>query len=129
MMTTARMRCVAPWWVSPNARNHPTGVTHLERRTPTMFCVQVYIRLSDALGPTMAGAFDDFTVRTETILTGDVPDDAALHGLIARCRDLGISMLDLRVEGRDDSSETHRGPSGPRVRPSEPVRSSTEGSR
>lgn len=65
--------------------------------------MRIYIRLADAIGPTVARAFDDLTVRTETVLTGDVADDAALHGLIARCRDLGIPMLDLRVEGRDSS--------------------------
>lgn len=63
--------------------------------------MKIYIRLADAIGPTVARAFDDLTVRTETVLTGDVADDAALHGLIARCRDLGIPMLDLRVEGRE----------------------------
>ncbi len=63
--------------------------------------MKIYIRLADAIGPTVARAFDDLTVRIETVLTGDVADDAALHGLIARRRDLGIPMLDLRVEGRE----------------------------
>jgi hypothetical protein len=62
--------------------------------------VRVYIRLAEALGPTYARAFDDLTIHTETVLTGELPDDAALHGLLARLRDLDIGMLDLRVEGR-----------------------------
>jgi hypothetical protein len=60
----------------------------------------VSIRLSGALGPTLASAFDDLTVRTETVLTGEVVDDAGLHALIARCRDLGCTMIDVRVENR-----------------------------
>lgn len=33
------------------------------------------------------------TPTGRTILTGDVPDQAALHGLLARIRDLGIPIL------------------------------------
>lgn len=67
--------------------------------------MKVYIRLADAIGPTLASAFEDLVVRTETVITGEVIDDAALHGLIARCRDLGIGMLDIHVEGRHESPE------------------------
>jgi hypothetical protein len=69
--------------------------------------MKVYIRLADALGPRFARAFDDLDVRTETVLTGEVPDDAALHGLLARLRDLDVAMIDLRVGDRD--SEPARG--------------------
>lgn len=33
------------------------------------------------------------TPTGHTILTGNVPDQAALHGLLARIRDLGIAIL------------------------------------
>jgi hypothetical protein len=33
------------------------------------------------------------TLDGDTILTGDVADQAALHGLLARIRDLGIPIL------------------------------------
>ena len=62
--------------------------------------VRVYIRLAESLGPTYTRAFDDLTIHTETVLTGELPDDAALHGVLARLRDLDIAMVDLRVEGR-----------------------------
>lgn len=62
----------------------------------------MYIRLGRPLGPTMAGAFEDLAVRTETVLSGDVLDDAALHGIIDRCRDLGMPVVDVRVEHVDD---------------------------
>ena len=67
--------------------------------------MRVYIRLADALGPTYARAFDDLTIRTETVLTGELADEAALHGVLARLRDLDIAMLDLRVEGRATSQD------------------------
>ncbi len=64
--------------------------------------MRVSIRLDGPLGARFAGVFEDLTVRTETVITGDVADDAALHGILARVRDLGVSMLDVRVEGRHD---------------------------
>ena len=34
----------------------------------------------------------------ETILSGSVPDQAALYGIIARLRDLGLSLYSLHSE-------------------------------
>jgi len=47
--------------------------------------------------------FDGFTItpqaNDETLLTGPVADQAALHGLLARIRDLGLPLLSIkRVE-------------------------------
>lgn len=67
-----------------------------------MNAMRVSIRLAGVLGPTFAQAFDDLSIGTETVLTGDVVDDAALHGVLTRLRDLGIAMIDVRVEGRDE---------------------------
>ena len=43
--------------------------------------------------------FDDLTVTTEesgeTILSGPIPDQAALHGLLAKVRDLGLPLLSV----------------------------------
>jgi hypothetical protein len=63
--------------------------------------MKVTIRVGEALGPRFASAFADLTVRNETVLVGEVADDAALHGLLARLRDLDIAMLDVRVEDRE----------------------------
>ncbi|MCB9432951.1 MAG: hypothetical protein H6668_13325 [Ardenticatenaceae bacterium] len=42
------------------------------------------------------------TPTGHTILTGNVPDQAALHGLLARIRDLGIAiLLVVRLESTD----------------------------
>ena len=50
--------------------------------------------------------FDGFTVTPqaddETLLTGPVADQAALHGLLGKIRDLGLPLLLVkRVESQD----------------------------
>ena len=38
-----------------------------------------------------------YTDQNETILTGSLPDQAALYGLIAKLRDLGVTLLAIHV--------------------------------
>jgi hypothetical protein len=44
--------------------------------------------------------FDGFTITQqsgdETLLTGPVPDQAALHGLLGKIRDLGLPLLSVK---------------------------------
>lgn len=63
--------------------------------------MRVRIRLGQALGPRFASLFEDMEVHTETVLVGELPDRAALHGVLARLRDLDLAMLDVRVEEPD----------------------------
>ena len=53
--------------------------------------------------------FDGFTMidleNDETVLTGPVNDQAALHGLLAKLRDLGLPILLVkRLEGNEQLS-------------------------
>jgi hypothetical protein len=43
--------------------------------------------------------------ENQTAFTGRVPDQAALHGILAKIRDLGLILLSVRVveEERDES--------------------------
>jgi len=60
--------------------------------------------------------FDGLTIATmdngETILTGPVVDQTALHGVLIKIRDLGLPLLSLsRTEtGREQDEEQYRKP-------------------
>lgn len=61
---------------------------------------QVYqIRVHGHLGPRMLRAFGALAAQTEggdTLLTGCLPDQAALYGVIARLESLGLELVELR---------------------------------
>lgn len=42
------------------------------------------------------GALAFKTERANTVLYGDIPDQAALYGLLARLRDLGLEVVEVR---------------------------------
>lgn len=70
------------------------------------------IRIEGHLGRQWTAWFAGLTITLEdngaTLLTGPVIDQAALHGLLKKVRDLGMPLLSVnRVEpGQADASET-----------------------
>ena len=62
------------------------------------------IRLDGHLDERWTPWFDGMTVGTEpggvTVLRGPVPDQAALHGLLARLRDLGVPLISVVPDGQ-----------------------------
>ena len=60
---------------------------------------QVEIRVEGHLDQTWAEWLDGFdlahTEQDETVLTGEVKDQAALYGLIAKLRDLGAKLISV----------------------------------
>jgi hypothetical protein len=57
------------------------------------------LRIHGHLGETILGAFEGLTAETrggDTVLTGVVRDQAALHGLLAQVAALGLELLELR---------------------------------
>ena len=67
------------------------------------------IRLKGHLDARWADWFDGLTITLEedgdTLLTGPVMDQAALHGLLKKVRDLGMPLLSvIRIQ----SQETHQ---------------------
>ena len=57
------------------------------------------IKLEGELHTRLAAWFGDFTLshtpQGQTLLTGVLLDQAALHGVLARCRDLGLSVISV----------------------------------
>lgn len=57
------------------------------------------IRVRGRLEPRWAGWFDDLTLTAEdggvTCLHGPVADQAALHGLLQKVRDTGLTLLSV----------------------------------
>jgi len=58
-----------------------------------------HIRVKEALSPEWAAWFDPLTVESqpdgETLLSGALSDQAALHGVLIRIRDLGLTLISL----------------------------------
>jgi hypothetical protein len=61
------------------------------------------IRLKGHLDPRWVKWFDGLTITLDkdgdTLLTGPVVDQAALHGLLKKVRDLGMPLISINVVG------------------------------
>ena len=70
-----------------------TVSNELDPNQPTVY----QIRIKGHLGPQWAGWFGDLAITLEdngdTLLTGSVADQAALHGLLRKVRDLGMPLI------------------------------------
>jgi hypothetical protein len=61
------------------------------------------IRIRGLLGETLLTAFPDLHAEARagaTVLTGELPDRAALHGVLAQIEALGLELLEIH---RDDA--------------------------
>lgn len=62
------------------------------------------IRILGELGSQWSVWFDELTITLEgdgnTLLSGSVIDQAALHGILKKVRDLGIPLLSVNIVGR-----------------------------
>ena len=57
------------------------------------------LRVKGILDPQWTGWFQDLQVSTdgdETVIAGPVADQAALHGLLNKVRDLGLFLISVR---------------------------------
>jgi hypothetical protein len=52
-----------------------------------------------------AGLKITHTEQDETILTGEVADQAALYGLLAKLRDIGLPLVSVKHVGSDSQHE------------------------
>lgn len=67
------------------------------------------IRLQGHLDARWSDWFGGMTLTLEdtgeTLLTGPVADQAALHGLLRKVRDLGLPLLSVNLMGSGDTDE------------------------
>lgn len=65
------------------------------------------IRIKGHLGPQRAASFEGLTITLtaagETHLTGQVADQAALHGLLRAIRDAGLELLSVNRHDADEN--------------------------
>jgi hypothetical protein len=70
------------------------------------------VRVRGHLGKTMRHAFADLRVETrgkDTVLVGALPDQSALHGLLAQIESLGLELLEVRrLPGTPEGSNRDR---------------------
>ncbi len=66
-----------------------------------------YIRIRGHLDPDWAAEFDGLNLRHledgTTLLHGQVADQAALHGILTRIRDLGLPLLSVQQQNNDEA--------------------------
>jgi hypothetical protein len=65
-------------------------------RTPVFY----EIRVEGHIGDSWSSWFEGLTIRREesgeTVLTGPLVDEAALHGVLVKIRDLGLPLVEAR---------------------------------
>jgi len=70
---------------------------------------QVEIRVKGQIDEHWSDWFNDLTVthteKNETVLTGSIPDQAALHGLLAKLRDLHLPIVSVNLSEVADQED------------------------
>jgi hypothetical protein len=65
------------------------------------------IRVEGILDERWSSWFDGLDVRSDgedvTVISGAVPDQAALHGLLSRVHDIGLALISVRCVADDQS--------------------------
>jgi len=58
------------------------------------------VRVEGHIGDSWSSWFEGLTIRREesgeTVLTGPLADEAALHGVLMKIRDLGLPLVEVR---------------------------------
>jgi hypothetical protein len=70
---------------------------------------QYEIRVRGVLGTTLRGAFPGLRARADrgdTVLRGWLPDQAALHGVLAQIESLNLELIEVRRRQLHDDGET-----------------------
>jgi hypothetical protein len=72
---------------------------------------EYHIRLKGHLADYWSAWFDNMTISNEAngeaVLHGPLPDQAALHGVLIKIRDLGLPLLALTTDATNDTNNNH----------------------
>jgi len=72
------------------------------------------IKIKGHLGQQWAGRFDGLTITLEedgnTLLSGPIVDQSALHGILKKIRDLGIPLISVNTIDPDQASKVDTDP-------------------
>ena len=87
--------------------NNPNQIPDLKQ--PRIY----QIRIKGHLGDQWSDWFEGLTITLEeggqTLITGPVADDAALHGLLKKVRDLGMPLLSVNLAESDQTDLSDSG--------------------
>jgi hypothetical protein len=103
-MTAHQVRSYGPNVTADDRSNSTPPATH----TSTL---QYEVRVKGHLGPRWSAWFDGMTITAEvdgtTVITGPVVDQAALHGLLQKLRDVAVPLVSLQQLPTDATNEPH----------------------
>ena len=68
---------------------------------PTVYQIRVKGRLGRQWANWFGGLAITPAANGDTLLTGSVTDQAALHGLLRKVRDLGMPLISVNIRARD----------------------------
>ena len=72
---------------------------------------EYHIRLRGHLADHWSAWFDNMTIcnepNGEAVLRGLLPDQAALHGVLIKIRDLGLPLLAITTVAMDETQNNH----------------------
>ena len=80
----------------------------------TDFCE---IIVKDHLDIDWSGWFEGLTIthndKGETMLSGQIRDQAALYGILAKVRDMGLFLISIKYKAGESAKESSKGTSAP----------------
>ncbi len=79
------------------------------------YAIRVKGHLAGGSRAIFAGMTADLLPTGETVLTGPVPDQAALHGILRRVHDLGLVLIQVQLldSARADATSAGSSPAEP----------------
>jgi hypothetical protein len=86
-------------------RAKPSRISHfLRKQMKAAKNVTYRFHIKGRLNEEWSTWFDDMTISYadgETVISGPIADQAALHGVLAKIRDLGLSLIDVHRIGEE----------------------------